>query len=98
LQTETGVPATTSTLAVLDGLEVCGVRRYGLAVPYSEGISKEIVAAYSGEGLECGRDAYLGLSTNFAFDQVESERVKQLVCEAAPGNDGVAVVCTNFRA
>jgi maleate isomerase len=98
IESELSVRATTSTLALLDAFEAFGVRRYGLAVPYTLEVTERIIQTYSGEGFECGRYAELGLSENVAFDQVPPERIRRLVGEAAPSCDAVAVVCTNLRA
>ncbi len=98
LESERGVPATTSTLALLDALEVYGVRRYGLAVPYTTDVTDRIVETYRLEGLQCAGRAELGISENFAFDQVPPEQIEALVAAAAPGAEAVAVVCTNLRA
>jgi maleate isomerase len=97
IETETHVPATTSTLALLDALSAEGVRRYGLAVPYTEDVADQIVTTYAGHGLDCVGSQYLGLSRNFDFDLVESDRLQRLVQDAAAGADGVAAVCTNLR-
>ncbi len=94
----TMVPATTSTLALLEALQVCGVRRYGLAVPYTKDVADKIVATYARQGFECVGCQHLDLSRNFDFDQVAAEEIAQLVSDVAPGAHAVAVVCTNLRA
>jgi maleate isomerase len=98
IETELGVPATTATLALLEAFQSFGIQRYGLAVPYTTDVTERIVDTYGREGFQCGRRAELGLSENVTFDQVPPERIRDLVGEAAPGCDGVAVVCTNLRA
>ena len=97
IEDDTGVPATTSTLALVDALGAEGVRRYGLAVPYTEDVADEIVATYAEHGLECVGSQSLGLSRNFDFDLVQPDRLERLVTDAAQSADGVAVVCTNLR-
>jgi maleate isomerase len=98
LEDELGVPATTSTLALLDAFEAYGIRHYGLAVPYTVDVADRIVEMYAHEELECSALAQLGISENFAFDQVPPEQIEALVAEAAHGAEAVAVVCTNLRA
>ena len=98
LEDELQAPATTSTIALLDALGLYGVRRYGLAVPYTADVAERIVAEYEAQGLECAGRAELGISENFAFDQVPSEQIVDLLGDAAPGAEAVAVVCTNLRA
>jgi maleate isomerase len=98
LEDELQAPATTSTIALLDALGIYGVRRYGLAVPYTADVAERIVAEYAAQGLECAGRAELGISENFAFDQVPPGQLGDLLREAAPGAEAVAVVCTNLRA
>src|SRR5215216_981149 len=64
---ETGIPATTGTLAQLEAFRSQGVRRYALAVPYLEDVRDAIVKVYDEAGFACVNSAYLGISTNFAF-------------------------------
>jgi maleate isomerase len=98
LQRDLGVPATTSTLSLLAALEVYGVRRYGLAVPYTTQVAERIVDSYAREGLECSTMSALGISDNFAFGKVIPNRIAKLVRDAAADAEAVAVVCTNLRA
>jgi maleate isomerase len=94
----TGVPATTSTLALLAALRAYGVTRLGLAVPYTDRVAARIAEVYREAGVEVVASASLGLTDNAAFADVPAERVDRLVAEAADGEDvyAVAVVCTNL--
>ncbi|MDT7566450.1 MAG: maleate isomerase [Pseudonocardiales bacterium] len=95
----TGIPATTSTLALLDALRAYGVTRLGLAVPYTDDVVARIADVYRGAGIEVVASAALGLTENAAFAEVTGEQVDKLVTTAAGSPDGevhaVAVVCTN---
>ncbi len=97
LEDELGIPATTSTLAMLDAFGLYGVRRFGLAVPYTDDVSERIVAEYARAGFACSSVASLGISRNLDFDDVSSERILRLIRDAAVGSDAVGVVCTNLR-
>ncbi len=97
ITTETGAPATTGTLAQLEALRVHGVRRYGLAVPYTADVRDAIVRTYGEAGYECVRSAYLGISTNFEFADVSLDVLRDLIRRAdAPQAEAVVVVCTNL--
>jgi maleate isomerase len=98
LESDLRIPVTTSTFALLDALEVYGVRRYGLAVPYTADVAERIVETYGSVGLECVGWADLGISDNFRFGEVRPNEIKAMVADTAPGAEAVATVCTNLPA
>jgi maleate isomerase len=92
----TGVPATTSTLALLDACRAFGVTRLGLALPYTSDVAEQIASTYFGEGIECTAVEFLGLTENTDFAAVPSAGVAELITASAQGQPhAVAVVCTN---
>jgi maleate isomerase len=103
----TGIPATTSTLALLDALRAYGVTRLGLAAPYTDDVVGRIAEVYRDAGTEVVASAALGLTENTAFAEVTGKQVDELIDGAAgrpdDGAEGgsaggvhaVAVVCTN---
>lgn len=90
----TGVPATTSTLAMLEACRVYGVTRLGLATPYTPDVNEQIVGVYADNGIEVVADA-LGISDNEAFARVPSETVAGQLRAVAPDMEAVGVLCTN---
>ncbi|MFJ6562057.1 GAF domain-containing protein [Streptomyces sp. NPDC091412] len=95
----TGVPATTSTLALLDACAAYGVTRLGLALPYTRDVAERIAATYAKEGVVCTLAAEpFGISDNEAFARVPEGEVARQVRGAARGDaHAVAVVCTNVH-
>ncbi|MFJ2626584.1 aspartate/glutamate racemase family protein [Streptomyces sp. NPDC087532] len=99
----TGVPATTSTLALLDACAAYGVTRLGLALPYTRDVCERIVETYAKEaGLECFLAEPFGQDDNEAFARIPAADVARQIEEAAvTAVDGavhaVAVVCTNVN-
>jgi maleate isomerase len=94
---ETGIPATTGTLAQLEAFRAHGISRYALAVPYLADVRDAIVRVYGDEGFRCINSANLGISTNFAFAEIELETLRALVRRADhPEAEAVVVVCTNL--
>ncbi|MEU8529972.1 MULTISPECIES: GAF domain-containing protein [Streptomyces] len=91
----TGIPATTSTLALLDACAAYGVTRLGLAVPYTRDVAERIVATYAEEGLHATLAEPSGVSDNEAFARIPRADVARQIEEAAPDSHAVAVVCTN---
>ncbi|WP_306316535.1 MULTISPECIES: hypothetical protein [unclassified Streptomyces] len=96
LSVETGAPATTSTLALLDACAAYEVTRLGLALPYTSDVADAIVATYAKEGLECVLAEPFGEHDNEAFARIPAADVARQIEEAASGGaQAVAVVCTN---
>ena len=99
LTASTGVPSTTSTLALLEACRVRGVARVALLTPYIGEVVDRIVANYAGEGIEVVAEAHLGLSDNHAFGLVTPEEIWDMALDCpAAGADALMVVCTNLGA
>lgn len=96
---ETGIPATTGTLAQFAAFRAHGISRYALAVPYLEDVRDAIVQVYGDAGFTCVNSAYLGISTNFAFAEVGLDTLRELVRTADhPDAQAIVIVCTNLAA
>jgi maleate isomerase len=97
IQRETGIPATSATLAQLEAFRAFGITRYGLAVPYLDDVRQAIIRVYDEEGFECVSSAHLGISVNFDFAQIPVDSLRNLVREAdTPAAQALVVVCTNL--
>jgi maleate isomerase len=97
IQRETGIPATSATLAQLEAFRAYGVRRYALAVPYRDDVRKAIIRVYNDEGFDCVNSAHLGISVNFKFAEIPAEKLRALVRRAdSPAAEAVVVHCTNL--
>ncbi len=94
----TGIPATTSMLALNAALRGIGARRIGLVTPYRDDVQARIVASYAALGFDCVAERHLGLQDNFSFAEVPGARIAAMVREVAQAADAVAIVCTNLRA
>jgi maleate isomerase len=96
---ETGIPATTGTLAQLEAFRAHGIRRYALAVPYLPEVRAAIVETYGEAGFACVNSANLGISTNFAFAEQSLDTLRDLIRQADhPDAEAVVVICTNLAA
>jgi maleate isomerase len=95
----TGIPATTSMLALNEILERTGVRRLGLVTPYLDDVQARIVANYAQLGYACAGERHLGLQDNFSFSTIGAASIAAVVREVAAARpDAIAAVCTNMRA
>jgi maleate isomerase len=95
----TGIPATSSILALNEILAITDVRRLGLVTPYMDDVAARIVANYAGIGIDCPDGQHVGLRDNFAFAGISPATIRGLARRAMAGRpDALAVVCTNMRA
>lgn len=93
----TGVPATTSTLATLDGFRALGATTYGLATPYLAEVQEAIIRNFAALGFDCLAERHLEDPGNFTFAQYQEAEVAGLIREvSAKGPGAIAVYCTNF--
>ncbi|MBD3678538.1 MAG: Asp/Glu/hydantoin racemase [Rhodobacteraceae bacterium] len=94
---ETGVPATTSTLATLDAFRALGATRYALATPYLEEVQTAIVSNFADLGFECVSERHLEDPGNFTFAQYDETTIGNLIREVSTKTpEAIAVFCTNF--
>jgi len=95
----TGIPATTSMLALNEILASTGVRRLGLVTPYTDDVQARLAANYESLGYVCAAERHLGLRDNFSFSEVQDGPLRDMArAVVAEGAEAVAVVCTNLRA
>ncbi|WP_309681749.1 aspartate/glutamate racemase family protein [Polaromonas sp.] len=95
----TGIPATTSVLALNEILAAQGARTLGLVSPYVEDVQQKIIANYRGIGIDCVAEQHLGITVNFAFGEVEPDTLRGMLREAAKQRpQAMTVMCTNLHA
>lgn len=95
----TGIPATTSVLALNEVIAARGARTLGLVSPYVQDVQQRIVANYRGIDVDCVAERHLDLSVNFAFSEVEPDILRTLMREVAAAlPDAITTLCTNLRA
>ncbi|WP_375465380.1 aspartate/glutamate racemase family protein [uncultured Methylobacterium sp.] len=99
ITTETGLPASTSTLAFYNAYKSRGWSKIGLALPYTEDVSRKIRTEYERQGFEITAASSLGLRDNLEIGNASPEQIRTVLREASEGApDCIAVVCTNFNA
>lgn len=99
IEDATGIPATTSVLALNEILTLSGRRKFAVVCPYTEDVEARIVANYLKEGFDCVASSRLDISENFAYSEVSAETLtRQLKEVAATQPDAIATYCTNLRA
>ena len=95
----TGLPATTSVLALNEALEKSGARDFALVTPYLGSVQETIVANYRRSGFNVTAERHLDLQVNFSFAEVTEEEIARLVREVAQTRPkAITTFCTNLRA
>ncbi len=95
----TGIPATTSVLALNELLARQGARTLGLVSPYVEEVQRRIIDNYAGIGIEVVAERHLDISVNFAFSEVEPGTLGVLLREVGRSwPAAMTTLCTNLRA
>jgi maleate isomerase len=95
---ETGLPATSSVLALVEIFHLTGVRRFGLVTPYLDDVQARIVATLAAEGFTCAGERHLKIQDNFAFAEVGAAEIERMTGEVAAARpDAITIFCTNLR-
>ncbi len=96
---DTGIRATTSTLALKEILLKSGRTAYGLVTPYLEAVLEKIVANFSRHGLKLTAERHLNIRVNFDFSGVSETQLETLIREVAQAKPQCIITyCTNLRA
>ncbi len=99
IEQHTGIPATTSVLALNELMAQGGIERFGLVTPYTNDVQQRIIATYRDAGHECIAEQHLDISVNYDFARVPSERLAQMIREVARARpQAITTFCTNLHA
>jgi maleate isomerase len=95
----TGIPATTSVLALNEILEAKGALQFALVTPYLDDVQQRIVENYERSGYRCVAERHLNLQVNFKFAGVSEDQIRSMVREvSAAGPRAIITFCTNLKA
>jgi maleate isomerase len=96
IKSQTGIPATTSTLAYLDAFSHFDIESIGLITPYTQDVNQAVVDQFEARAVQTVGEIHFGLSDNESFARLGptelSPGARQL---AASGPDALVVLCTN---
>ena len=96
---QTGIPATTSTLALREIMLRSGRTAYGLVTPYIDAVQEKIAANFMRHGLKLVAERHLNISVNFDFSEVSETQLETMIREVAQaGPQCITTYCTNLRA
>lgn len=95
----TGIPATTSVLALNKAVKEYGIKQLGLVTPYTDDVQEAIIKTYQTIDVDCSNERHLGLSKNSSFASVDEATLDSMVAEVtAKGVQAVSTFCTNLSA
>lgn len=98
IESETGIPAGSSVLAVNELFARKQVKRFALISPYIDSVQEQIISNYASNGFECVAERHLGESRNFNFSEFTEEQIGELIRAVAKSKpDAITVMCTNMR-
>jgi maleate isomerase len=94
----TGIPATTSMLALNEILTATKVKTLGYVTPYLDEVQAKILKNYADFGVTCQGERHLGLQDNFSFSEVPVAQLEQMTRDVAGEKpDAITIICTNLR-
>ncbi len=95
----TGIPATTSVLALNEALRLMDARRFALVTPYLDEVQARVIDTYRRAGFDCVAEAHLTLRDNFSFSEVSAAQLEGMVAQVAAARPQViSTFCTNLNA
>lgn len=99
IREETGIPATTSVLALAELLRLARISNLALVTPYTSDVQARILKNFEMEGYNCIAERHLGISENFAFSQVaKPDLIAMIHAVAASQPQAITSFCTNLAA
>lgn len=101
IQEATGIPATTSTLALNRVLEKLGAKQLALVTPYTAEMNERIRSNYAGIGVEIPsyQDRHLGILDNVRIAGIPEDTLDDMINEVFQrGASVVTTFCTNLKA
>ncbi|MGE5541896.1 MAG: aspartate/glutamate racemase family protein [Bacillota bacterium] len=97
IRNEAGVPAITTSTAVIEALKYKGMKRIVLASPYEDWLNQREAVFFKAHGIEIVDMKGLGI-TDVHIADVPPERVYKFVRSLVRADmDGVFISCTDFR-
>ncbi|KAK4506351.1 hypothetical protein PRZ48_000081 [Zasmidium cellare] len=95
----TGIPATTSVLALNKLIEAMRIKQTSLVTPYTDDVQKAIVDNYARIGIDCEKERHLHQSHNAGFADIPVSTFDGMVEElVGMGAKYVSVFCTGLKA
>lgn len=94
---ETGIPASTTTMAYHEAYRALGATRVALAVPYTDDLTQKIIAEYARHNISVPSYAILDKSVNTEIGNTSFDDIRTLLRESDSREaDCISILCTNL--
>ena len=94
----TGCPTVTSTLAIIEALNLLNIKNIGLVTPYVDSIQNEIINNFRLENFVCVSERHFNMTDNFSFGEVSETKIANAAEEViSEGAEAVIILCTNLE-
>jgi len=99
VQSETGLPATTSVLRINRRLRELGIRKLGMVTPYTQDVAERINRTYRDLGFHIGGWRHDGGEMSNDFAAIPPARIEAMIRDVAEQDvEAIVVMCTNVAA
>jgi maleate isomerase len=93
----TGIPSTTSTLALIEALGLLGASSLGLVTPYPVDMHAAVVSTFESAGLDVIDASHAVTASNWELSEIPPAVIAGLVeATAAEHPDAITIFCTNL--
>jgi len=94
----TGIPATSSVLALVEICRRNAITRLGLVTPYTADVQARIAATLAEQGITVVADRRLDIADNFSFSLAADDTIAAMTRNVAAARpQAITVLCTNLR-
>jgi maleate isomerase len=99
IKEETGVEATTPTLALEELIHARAIKTVGLITPYTPDYQAQLVDGLAAMGVSCLAEAHAGIADNLTYAEVDAGEIRGMARSVAAARpDAILAWCTNFAA
>lgn len=94
---ETGIPATSASLAIAELFRSRGIERFGLVTPFEGDLQDAIIETYRDEGFDCVAERHVDSDDGFGYAAIPPDETRGMLRDVAGAKpQAIAAICTNF--
>lgn len=95
----TGIPFTSSALALVEKASTTGLRSIALVTPYTHDYQQRLIVKFAELGLACVAERHGGIADNLAYADMPADDIAEMALDVANARpDAILAWCTNFAA
>jgi maleate isomerase len=98
IEKETGIPATSSVLAIDELFRRNGVKRFGLVSPYTGDVNRKIIENFATHGYACTGEERTDGVDGYSFALIPDDKIAGMLRSVAKAKPDASIVfCTNMN-